>query len=388
MFVRIFILFLCGVIVTDSSLNLDEESKCMWNGIPGECVRMYRCFSSFIDLKNKDYAPICNFKGKEPIICCTDCSLVNDTRKMIVSPSFGIIHKTGQMAQDKCMEFIHKLNYPCKLFRRVELSRVYIPDTNCNKVIEEEKTNITSGGSDSLRDEFPHMALLGYSPNVKSAEWLCGGSVISERFILTAGHCLGSPTLGQVKYIALGILKRTDPPEFWQIYNVKRIVVHPGYKSPSKYHDIALLETDTEIAFNDHVLPACLHTRGEVEDILFATGWGALGHKKDLADTLQNVQLLRFDEKECSKHYPPHRHLKFGYNNTTQMCYGDRIEPKDTCSGDSGGPLQTKNYDTFYCASTIFGVTSYGRQCGISAGSGMYSRVQYYVPWIESIVWP
>lgn len=51
---------------------------------------------------------------------------------------------------------------------------------------------------------------------------------------------------GQVKYIALGILKRTDPPEFWQIYNVKRIIAHPGYKSPSKYHDIALLETDIE----------------------------------------------------------------------------------------------------------------------------------------------
>ncbi|KAJ8708939.1 hypothetical protein PYW07_013543 [Mythimna separata] len=55
--------------------------------------------------------------------------------------------------------------------------------------------------------------------------------------------------------------------------------------------------------------------------------------------------------------------------------------------GDSGGPLQTTN-EFAWCAYTILGVTSFGRQCGISAGSGMYTRVYHYVPWIESVVWP
>lgn len=51
---------------------------------------------------------------------------------------------------------------------------------------------------------------------------------------------------GPAKYIGLGILKRSDPPKTWQLYDVSRILPHPDYKSPSKYHDIALLETETQ----------------------------------------------------------------------------------------------------------------------------------------------
>ncbi|PZC70595.1 hypothetical protein B5X24_HaOG215530, partial [Helicoverpa armigera] len=147
---------------------------------------------------------------------------------------------------------------------------------------------------------------------------------------------------GQVKYIALGILKRSDPQELWQKYNVKRIIAHPQYKPPSKYHDIALLETEYEISFNSHVLPACLHV-GEADPTAEATGWGALGHHRELAEILQ--------------------------------------------TGDSGGPLQSSAHLSD-CLFTILGVTSYGRACGFAGGSGMYTRVSHYVPWIESIVWP
>ncbi|PZC71292.1 hypothetical protein B5X24_HaOG213676 [Helicoverpa armigera] len=250
------------------------------------------------------------------------------------------------------------------------------------------------------------VALLGYGEDVESALWLCGGTVISERFILTAAHCISQPRVGPVRYIALGILRRSDPLDKWQRYNVKRVVPHPEYQSPSKYHDIALLETDTEIQFNDEVSgefikclcfrinfnndvhPACLHTKGEAEEILTGTGWGALGHRQQLADTLQSLDISRFSEEECKQHYPKYRHLLQGYNHTTQMCYGDRVTVADSCEGDSGGPLQSKTLDEHHCVTTVVGVTSAGKQCGITAGSGLYTRVIHYVPWIESVVWP
>uniref|UniRef100_A0A2A4J4I5 Peptidase S1 domain-containing protein n=1 Tax=Heliothis virescens TaxID=7102 RepID=A0A2A4J4I5_HELVI len=232
------------------------------------------------------------------------------------------------------------------------------------------------------------MALLGYGADVDSAQWLCGGTVISERYILTAAHCISQPRVGPVKYIALGILRRSDPVDKWQRYNVRRAVPHPEYKSPSKYHDIALLETDTEIQFNDDVHPACLHTKGEAGEFLTGTGWGALGYKQQLADTLQSLNIWRFSEEECKQHYPSHRHLLQGYNHTTQMCYGDRKTVADSCEGDSGGPLQSSNLDEHRCVKTVVGVTSAGKQCGITAGSGLYTRVIHYVPWIESVVWP
>ncbi|KAH9630595.1 hypothetical protein HF086_016099 [Spodoptera exigua] len=130
--------------------------------------------------------------------------------------------------------------------------------------------------------------------------------------------------------------------ETWQIYNVLAAIPHPEFKPPSKYHDIALLVSDKWIPFSPVVLPACLSTGG-AQDQAYATGWGATGHREALADTLQ--------------------------------------------TGDSGGPLQVRS-EISSCVHTVIGVTSHGKPCGFAGGSGVYTRVEYYVPWIESIVWP
>ncbi|KAF9810214.1 hypothetical protein SFRURICE_019501 [Spodoptera frugiperda] len=99
------------------------------------------------------------------------------------------------------------------------------------------------------------------------------------------------------------------------------------------------------------------------------------------------VSLQKFTDELCQKNFPPHRLLKKGYNAETQLCYGDPDEPKDTCEGDSGGPLQVTSYLS-KCLYSIIGVTSFGRACGYAGDAGMYTRVFHYVPWIESVVWP
>lgn len=188
----------------------------------------------------------------------------------------------------------------------------------------------------------------------------------------------------------MGILKRTDHPDLWQRYDVVRIIGHPQYKPPSKYHDIALLATGAKIRFNREVIPACLHRGNNLAQVATATGWGAMGHRKPLAEILQVVDIYRFTDSECMEAYPIHRHLKNGYDKTTQMCYGDVEQINDTCEGDSGGPLQVKTNRNraVKCLYTIIGVTSYGRACGYVGSSGMYTRVAHYVPWIESITGP
>ncbi|XP_050559343.1 serine protease snake [Spodoptera frugiperda] len=138
--------------------------------------------------------------------------------------------------------------------------------------------------------------------------------------------------------------------------------------------------------YTGEIKPACLDVKPEPDFLAEATGWGALGHHKELADTLQTVTLRKYDTQTCSKLYPKHRHLVKGFDEATQMCYGDDKDPKDTCQGDSGGPLQVKNKEL--CLYRVLGVTSYGRQCGQTTGSGIYTRVYHYLPWIESIVWP
>lgn len=105
---------------------------------------------------------------------------------------------------------------------------------------------------------------------------------------------------------------------------------------------------------------------------------GFQSYKGNPADILQKVPL---DILPCKNDTNP--------TYESQICAGSKNpeeDEKDTCEGDSGGPLQvtTKGNDCIY---DIIGIVSYGsRNCGSEAG--IYTRVASYIGWIESVVWP
>lgn len=63
-------------------------------------------------------------------------------------------------------------------------------------------------------------------------------------------------------------------------------------------------------------------------------------------------------------------------NNISHLCYGQRN--RDSCNGDSGGPLTNKL--------TIHGVVSFGIECGINPG--VYVKVSHYTKWIIQTILP
>lgn len=246
-------------------------------------------------------------------------------------------------------------------------------------------------GQRAAVNEFPHVAALGYPKKGAQIPFLCGASLISERFLLTAGHCLSpeEPVLARLGIVHL----YEDSPEDAPIdIAIKNVFIHPNYTSRPLNHDIALLELNTTTAEYPYLIPACLYTAmtdPNPDVILSIEGWGST----DPNDIGQSHYLLKANvttikRSDCNSTLArihsrrSHSELQDG-----QLCaLGRSLQNEttgDTCVGDSGGPLELIENQHRY----VVGVTSSGKLCG-SIWPGIYTRVSRYVDWIESIVWP
>ncbi|XP_065204393.1 serine protease persephone-like isoform X2 [Planococcus citri] len=254
---------------------------------------------------------------------------------------------------------------------------------------------LISGGAAAESREYPHMALIGYGNDFKDVQWACGGSLISERFILSAAHCGRQSAQGVPRWALLGDLNltSTDDKAKPQIYRIVKVYDHPNYKAPSYYNDISLFELNTTVAMSPFVRPACLHTStaSQVNSKASITGWGAVGHGYRHSDHLLKATIEVMDDERCRESYNTKSDVRLsqGYDANSMMCAGDYAGVNDTCSGDSGGPMQAL-IGKMFCMWDVIGVTSFGKICGNSdePEPGVYTKVAYYLDWIQSIVWP
>ncbi|KAK9737490.1 Trypsin [Popillia japonica] len=330
--------------------QLQEGETCISDcGKKGKCVLIEKCAAALALVQNRGKPKVCSYQGKIPVVCCED-----------------VVSRTQSIATKKCLEY-----------SRPQFSIIESRFDNRNEAI---------GGVDAKPLEFPHMAILGYG-NSNDTKWLCGGSLISENFVLTAAHCIHS-RYGNVSIIKLGLHQINVITMFIQIFTVKKSYQHPKYNPLQSYHDIALIELDHPANINSGVKPACLHTSKQLTSNAFTgTGWGATELYGDNSDILQKVNLSYVPYNKCVSFYKGSSKLPNGLIDDWQICADGGGARADTCQGDSGGPIQLPQdksvTGSFY---TIIGITSVGIKCAIIPA--IYTRISYYVPWIESIVWP
>ncbi|MBN3306372.1 KLKB1 protein, partial [Amia calva] len=227
------------------------------------------------------------------------------------------------------------------------------------------------GGENAKLQQWPWQVSLHLSSH------LCGGSIVAERWVITAAHCITGTTVSNWKVYA-GILNQSDALS--EYYRVDKIIQHPGYDEDTFKNDIALLKLNKPIKYSDIQQPICLPDVQQVEmfweKTCWITGWGYLTSVGRLPNTLQQAAVPLIKHEACSSLYTS----KPVFN--TMFCAGYSTGGTDTCKGDSGGPLVCQAGDTWY----LMGITSWGDGCGEPGKPGVYTRVESYRDWITTTI--
>jgi len=214
----------------------------------------------------------------------------------------------------------------------------------------------------------------------------CGASMVTDEWLLTAAHCVEKRPDGVLPPwridVLVGVTDLRDPNAIR--YQASEVVMHPDYLRHG-YPDLALVRLSGP-ATNEVISIASPGNALEQDGLeVQVAGWGLTDYfawrpERFLRETF--VPLVNHDVCESSYEFIE------SIFQTHMICAGDDTAQidgtnRDSCSGDSGGPLFSIDENTGDAIQ--LGVVSFGEECGLEDFPGVYARVSTFKEWIDAV---
>jgi len=220
------------------------------------------------------------------------------------------------------------------------------------------------GGTDAA-ETYGFMA----SMQSKNGNQHCGASLISPRWLVTAGHCVtDGDTLGLEDPAQWQFrIGSTDRTQGGELVEADRFVRHEGFDT-SLHNDIALVHLAKPVQATPIAIGAGPPTGAKIREM----GWGStcITHGCDDPVTLQQLDTTIADPSACGA----------GFDSERQLCTDNKGGTANACYGDSGGPAVVEAGGRWL----LVGATSHGQSHPCVEKAGIYTNVPFYADWIAA----
>ncbi|XP_069490686.1 transmembrane protease serine 5-like [Ambystoma mexicanum] len=225
------------------------------------------------------------------------------------------------------------------------------------------------GGAPSAEGSWPWQVSLQWE-----GQHICGGSIISSQWVLSAAHCFVLSSLFTVNKwrVHAGSIAISSSGS----YTVQKIYYNAQFSPLTTDYDVALLKTSLPLQFSETLRPVCLpgyRQQFQANGNCWITGWGHITEGGKVSPVLREAKLQLIDAMTCNK-----SQYYDGTITPRMMCAGYLDGTVDSCQGDSGGPLVCQEDGLWWQV----GIVSWGEGCGRPNRPGVYANLTVLLDWV------